>query len=311
LRGLRRMALSSVSVSRPQIAGCLLFCLLCTSCDLTGGLQNAWVMLVGGKAVVVTPVASPSPLLKQEYRSEAARISKANTELLSEVFEVVFIRTPGDRTEFGNWVDTLNQGASLEGVYNGFTHSSSYRKLELANPGASAEALRVFGQELSTLELDLPVATVFDNSSAKPLAMPVMPTEVTSENENVGTTVVEFRPQPPSSPSPSPKKIQAAQAEQYSQQFVTASIYTLKRVLGDEALKVIADKKLYKEKLAQWYSKWVVHMASLKVDYGLDLRNRPDEAFHYKWALTASPDRLTWEVLNRVHRALNEANTQK
>ena len=70
-------------------------------------------------------------------------------------------------------------------------------------------------------------------------------------------------------------------------------------------------KKEYPEKMALWYSRWVVHMASRNVDFGVALRNKPDEAFHYKWALTAAEDRLKWEVLNRVHRVLNEANRQK
>jgi hypothetical protein len=93
--------------------------------------------------------------------------------------------------------------------------------------------------------------------------------------------------------------------------FVGASIFTLKRVLGDEAIKVMAAKAEYKEKFALWYSKWVVHMASRNVDFGIGLRNKPDEAFHYKWAVEASPEKLKWEVLNRLHRVLNEANRQK
>ena len=82
-------------------------------------------------------------------------------------------------------------------------------------------------------------------------------------------------------------------------------------MIGDEALKVIAAKSEYREKLALWYSKWVVHMAQLNVDFGIPLRNKPDDEFHYNWVLNNSNDRVMWEVLNRLHRVLNESNKQK
>ena len=73
--------------------------------------------------------------------SDAAAQAKENSELLQEVMRVVFNREPRDRAEFGTLLDTLNQGASIEGIYNGFTHSSDYRKIEVGNPGAKPDAL--------------------------------------------------------------------------------------------------------------------------------------------------------------------------
>lgn len=116
--------------------------------------------------------------------------------------------------------------------------------------------------------------------------------------------------------------------------FGLASLFTLKRVLSDEALKVLAAKgnvartavgssgavapaaepspgkseESPRVKLAGWYSKWAVHMAQKNVDFGVALRNKPDEAFHFKWATEVSEDQIIWEVLNRLHRILNEAN---
>jgi hypothetical protein len=115
------------------------------------------------------------------------------------------------------------------------------------------------------------------------------------------------QPSPDPSSAPTPRVL----AAKYLTQFIGASIFTLKRVAGDEALKVIGSKSQFREKLAMWYSKWVVRIAQRNVDFGISLRNKSDEAFHYKWAVESPEDRVKWEVLNRLHRVLNDANKQK
>lgn len=270
------------------------------------------VVLQGGesplaKASPQVAQASPSPGVPQgEYASFDANRAKVNAEILQEMFRVVLLRDPKDRAEFGSYVDTLNQGASLEGVYNGYTHSNDYRKLELTYSGASSEALTAFAQELAELELELPEPKMFDEKAAKPLAMPVQP----------GVDIIpakaqelKFGAQP--SPQPSSKWDAKALADQYSKTFVGASIFTLKRLIGDEALELVTSKKDSPEKLALWYSQWAVRKCARNVDFGLALRNKADEQFHYQWALSAGEDRIKWEVLNRLHRILNEANRQK
>ena len=252
-------------------------------------------------------VASPSSVpsseaSNEEFSSQAAKNAKSNAEILKEVLLVVFMREPKDRGEFGNWVDTLNQGASLEGVYNGLTHSSDYRKLEFSSSAASISALKIFGEELAVLELELPVATEFDSNSASPL-----PTLGTVDPVSQ-TDVVEFGKTEKAIASPGPNQSMPVLAEKYSKQFAGASIYILKRVISDEALKVIAAKNQYREKLATWYSKWAVRMVQRNVDFGISLRNKADESFHYKWAVATSVDRIQWEVINRLQRVLNEAN---
>ena len=197
-------------------------------------------------------------------------------------------------------------------------------------PGASPEALQAFGEELAIFEAELPTPVEFDNEATQPLASPADPggegarLRPSPLRPNAdGVTVIEYGkvPEPgvtvalrgaESRLVSSGAKIDIkALADKYTKQFVGASIFTLKRVLGDEALRVVAVKKEYPEKLALWYSKWVVHMAERGVDFGISQRNKPDEAFHYKWAMAASDDRVNWEVLNRVHRLLNDANRQK
>jgi hypothetical protein len=221
------------------------------------------------------PTPSPSIQPKVNEVSESVKKAKANAELFHEMFLVVMMREPKDRAEFGNWVDTLNQGASLEGVYNGLVHSADYRALEESSPKSSEQTLKAFREEINFLEQELPKPTVLEN-------------------------------------------------------FGLSSVFVLKRVIGEEALKVIAAKLANSDiktqstpspgpsisptgtskraNLAAWYAKWAVHMASRNVDFGIPLRNKPDEAFHLKWALAVTDDQILWEVLNRLHRVLNTAN---
>jgi hypothetical protein len=141
--------------------------------DFFSRLQKEWdallIVLQGGASPLAKrppkPAASPS-----EGLGVSAATAKANGELLREVYVVVFGGEPADRNEFGSNVDSMNQGASLEGMYNGFTHSSHYRELEEQNPGARPEALQAFAEELTLLELQLPTPTDFPRKASLPLA---------------------------------------------------------------------------------------------------------------------------------------------
>ncbi len=242
----------------------------------------------------------------EQFSSENARRAKANAELLQEVFRVVFVREPKSPAEFGNWVDTLNQGASLEGVYNGFTHSSTYRELETSKKGAAPSAIQVFAEELALLELELAEPTKFSDKDAQPLVVLGqidLSTPVTAEER--------YAPFAKASAEPKKKSDASQLTGQYSKIFLSSSLFTLKRVLGDEALKVIGEKRASKELLATWYSRFVVRIAARGVDFGVPLRNNVFEKFHYDWAIENSEDRLSWEVLNRLHRAVNAANEPK
>src|SRR5438552_2035702 len=92
----------------------------------------------------------------QTVSRDAPAQSRSRMELLREVMLVVFMKEPKDKAEFMGYVDVLAQGASIEGIYNGFTHSSNYRQLEEGSPGSTPDTLRVFGEELALLETELP-----------------------------------------------------------------------------------------------------------------------------------------------------------
>jgi len=239
------------------------------------------------------PVASANPVVRKE---------KANAEFLSEMIRVVTLGEPQDFKDFRDLHDALNLGASYEGVYNGLSHSGVYRQLEASNPQSSAESLRFFCDELMLLENELPEPTQFEPSAAKPLSAPVWPTEVVEGEEGN---------QPAEDPSRVKQivfgkaKTAPPPASTCLEIFQGASFFTLKRVIGEEALKVIQVKATQSQALAEWYGPWVKRMAGYKVDFGLKERNQADEAFHAGWSKSVPTDLLRWEVLNRYHRIIN------
>jgi hypothetical protein len=288
------------------IAGWMFSLAGCQFSEEVPGLQ--WLQSV----LETAPAPSPSPPspVEQEFVSVQARNAKANAEILKEMLQVVFNQEPKDRVEFGSWVDVLNQGASFEGVYNGLTHSDDYRKQEGSGPIATVEALREFSEQLAMIEVELPKPTEFsteqsdasvsnsDSGEKVPPAKEVLPIEQSRKDAEANRGSVD------------PKRVQTLR-DQYAKQFVGVSIFVLKRVLSDEIQKLVNLKLPQRPLLASWFSKWVMQTNQKNLDFGVSLRNKKDFDFHYRWAMQAPEDRLKWEVLNRIHRVLNEANRQK
>lgn len=210
--------------------------------------------------------------------------SKQHLEILAELFRVVFDTEVTPKAELGLWVDTWNQGASLEGVYRGITLSSLYQTIEKQAKTASVGCLKVFSEELALLETELPQPTVWDEKPLAPLEKKIPQREESH---------------------PSPQQL----IQKYQTFFLPFSFFYLKRLLGEEALKVLEVKKQRSQhELALWYSHWVVRLLSHQVDFGMNLRNSAEIDFHYRWVLSAPWDHLQWEVLNRVHRLMNQKN---
>jgi hypothetical protein len=276
--------------------------LLLAGCELPEPVQGWVASLTGGTPAskTVAPTVSASPSLEEAIQRSARR-AQSNAEFLQEMFRVVLLKEAQGNPEFTALLDTLNQGATLEGVYNGLVHSAAYRELEASSAPASPAVLRAFAEELAALELELPERTLFDAMSGKPLAKIEMPTGSESAASAAAAAAAKAEAAAPQKAAGSAKDL----ANEYMKVFVGASHYTLKRVIGDEALKVVAAKTAKKTELVEWYVKFVTVLAERKVDFGLELRNKPDREFHLGWAMTASLDKLQWEVLNRLHRVMN------
>ncbi len=290
----------------------LLVSIFLSSCEFKGSFREkieAWVKAPASDAGAVgqsnsqatpppsaseVPLASPAGGAPALSRAEQA---KRNSEILGEIHRVVFVEEATDASSFGNMVDSMNQGASLEGVYNGYVHSSAYKEKEKKSPVITPDGLKVFVEELVELEVELEAPTEFDLVEGELLPNRMKAPERPKQ--------LDFDRAPSPSPGVGQENLKKALTEKYLGVFVGQSVFALKRILGDEALMVAANKRAAASQFASWYAKWVVRIHSRKIDFGLELRNRADEGFHFAWALKQDSDVVQWEILNRVHRILN------
>jgi hypothetical protein len=243
--------------------------------------------------------ATPTPAPPSED------LAKENSELLAEMLKVVFDENDIDqKAMFNGLVSSLNQGASLEGIYRGLVMGSHYSALESKAQAAGPTELKAFAIEMADLQDTMKNPSVFSVDDAKKAPTIDYPTEADAN----------ATPSAPSASQGSPeftkKRDKGEVRDELLQIFIGASGYTLKRTLGNEALNKLDEVKGNLSDLAQWYATFVVRMAQSKVDFGLPLRNRPDFDFHYKFAQKMALDRVKWEVLNRYHRYLNFTATQ-
>ncbi len=245
------------------------------------GFGSAWMQQNGTRAPSPLPsVFSPRKGVLEIQLSLASpkpvAQSELNKEILEEMVVVVLQKEPQEWSSLSSFLEALDQGASYEEVYRGMIRSPEYQRLEQESGGASVEALKVFSALLSELEKQLPAPTPMDTL--------LQAAQVSKETS------------------------QSTEVKDLSSAFVGVPLFTLKKIIGEEALKVIAAQSEYREKLALWYSKWAIQMAKRSVDFGFEVRNNQNEAFYYRWALAQSRDLLQWEILNRFHRLLNQAN---
>lgn len=96
-----------------------------------------------------------------------------------------------------------------------------------------------------------------------------------------------------------------ASVEKFAKEHLSASLFTLKRELGEQLLAEIDKRKNDREKLSDWYSSLAVRWARTDVSFGMPSRNKSDLGFHKAWAKENSLGLIQWEVLNRAHRILN------
>lgn len=75
---------------------------------------------------------------------------RINRLFLREMYEQVYAKRLADLDFYNSWMNVLEQGASIEGVYRGLTLSDSYRSLERGV--VSKEALEFFSKEVAYLE---------------------------------------------------------------------------------------------------------------------------------------------------------------
>ncbi len=243
-----------------------------------------------------------SPLAKKSHPRrdrEVPGLREQRAQVIQEMIRVVERRAVADPRASLPLVDAWEAGATIEGLYRGRVWSSEYRAREESSGFASGRAVQVFIQEALSFEEALGRPSSWTDQSARPLARP------TGLGESSGTSVKEPLP------LPAGRERRAALERVFSQ----ASVFTLKRLLGELALECVEELER-QGRLNDWYAEWAARLAAesepggAAVDFGLAQRNRSDVAFHRNWAREASLDRIHWEVLNRVHRILNELDPE-
>lgn len=76
---------------------------------------------------------------------------RINRLFLREIYEQVYAKRLSDAGFYNSWMNVLEQGASIEGVYRGLILSDTYRQLERGI--ASKEARDFFAREIAHLEM--------------------------------------------------------------------------------------------------------------------------------------------------------------
>ncbi|MEK7689668.1 MAG: hypothetical protein AAB425_01465, partial [Bdellovibrionota bacterium] len=220
------------------------------------------------------------------------------------------------RRDFAILLDIMMQGASIEGVYNGMVHSGKYRELERKPPSpdggfrvASAAVLEIFARELAELEKDLADPRQFDARDATP-ATSFEPLRA-DEYEASGGIAPGGNPAELDSKSPAAAERRRKSSKEYAALFVGGTVFTLKRVLSDEWVRLVASHSGDRNALAARYARMTERMNRDGVFLGSERRGRKDSKFHYEWAMQARPEQVLWEGLNRIHRVLNAKDQER
>ena len=256
-----------------------------------------WKAMLGleKKKPLPNEVKEEMGLVTDAPKLTAGELARENSELLAEMYKVVFDEKEVDsKTDFGTLVSTLNQGASLEGIYRGLVMGSRYRALETKSQAANPTELKAFANEMADLQDSMKNPSEFVAEEARKAPTIQYP------DGSLSVPVAHDGSQ-----EVTKKRDKAVVRDELLQTFIGASGFTLKRTLGDEALKKFDEMKDDRGDMAQWYAKLVLRLADSKVDFGLALRNQSDFDFHFKFAQKMATDRVKWEVLNRYHRYLN------
>ena len=276
-----------------------LFSFLGSACDPVKGTLN-YFGLVQKKDLPVEVRKEMNAVSEVAPEKKASELAKANSELLFEMTTVVFnLKEVDDKSNFGALANSLNDGASLEGIYRGLIMGSRYRGLEAKSQAASPELLKLFAHEMAELQLEMKNPTEFLKEEA------IKPPSIEYPDGNSINFVSNAPKAAPHSQEVKPKPNKNALADELLDNFIGASPFTLKRVLADEAMKKMDEMKDSQGEFAQWYAKLVVRLCEAHIDFGLAQRDDPNFDFHFKFAQTMSLDRVKWEVLNRFHRLLN------
>ena len=263
-------------------------------------LGRPWIVLLamglglsGISACTKTPIAPPAASI-----STSEKETHAKGEIFQEMIQDVFETKLKDQEVYESYLGSFSQGASLEGVYNGLTHSAQYRELEKKSPLANPATLQFFSEQMSFIQKQIKTPIELSSTMAHPLAEVSYPT---GQEDALPVIPVEKK---------SRLKSKVDDVAEISALFKNSSFLTLKRILGDAVIRLFNESAEDPLILSKLYGEWSAELAGKNVDFGLELRNQPNPEFHTTWAKANPLDRVLWETLNRIHRVMNHKQNE-
>ena len=192
---------------------------------------------------------------------------KIYTAFILDAYKGIFLHPLKNKEEYIDWLNILEQGSSVEGVYRGLILSDSYLRMEKLNKKVKSNTKNFFAREVARDTLNM--------ECVKEEVMDLKFVQLRNEIESIQKKVGDF------------------------------NFFTLKRILSERLLSKISSLREDRKKLAHWYANLVSCWAFLKIDFGLEERNSSDFHFHFLWSMRNSLGRMQWEVLSRLHRIMN------
>lgn len=240
----------------------------------------------------------PAPVV-----SSSPHDAQALSQIYNEMIEVVFEQSPQNKSDFFEKVGALTQGATLEGLFNGLTHSAFYRSYESQSSVVTPKELQFFANEFAEIQLSLKEPVEISESLRNPMGDVQFPTgEEKSDSDSGVSAMITIA-----------GKSKQALALEFQTFFQQSRHAVLKRVLSDAMMQKIDESIKNPKDFEAWYGAFCQRYAHLGVDFGLKLRNQNNPEFHVQWlqglnrmwGADTARDRVVWEVLNRVHRVMN------
>lgn len=269
-----------ISLAAPSLSGCDL------APEATRLFNDSIGRLIGFKLPSERPGQTKDAGSAPATEPDSPDNRQMNAEFIREMFRVTLLRDVRSREEFDKYMNVMDQGGHYESIYNGVVYAAEFREKEKGV--TPIPSLKAYSEVMAELKLNQKYNSINQAASGASANPEPQPTSASGA----------------SGPSDAERIAVTAQIERDA---ITKSTFALKRELGEEALKTIDLKREYRDKLATWYGKFTVFLNKRGVDFGIPLRNKSDELFHYKWALDADEDRIKWETLNRIQRLLNNA----
>lgn len=239
-----------------------LFCFACT--EISYETENSFIL---NEDLDRTPLS-----IDQNNNLSKGDKRKIYAAFVLDAYRSVFLSPAKDKKVYVEWVNILEQGSSVEGLYRGLLLSGEYLYMETKKKKAKKNTLSFFAREMARITLGIDCRKLAEGEG---IIKDLQATELKRKVDSLQRKASNF------------------------------NFFTLKRILSEHILDEMSKLREDREKLAFWYADLISCWASLGIDFGLEERNKKDFNFHFTWSKRNSLGRMQWEVLTRFHRVIN------